>query len=369
MDMTSKIRPMRPEDLPAVEALYRTVFGEMALLYWQRRFKWQFFQNPGTASRSSEMWVGVRGKEMLGFLAAFPMLLSAQGETIVVLCPCDLMVAPEARGEGLGERLIRTYVDESGGLANALAYSRAAARVYDRLGYHSVYAEPECLRPMHGGKIISAVITDREERSALLYALRPVVAPIATAFASIANVSRRPRTQHSLYTELNPVFNSEFDSLFATVSRELPMSFSRSAPFLYWRFTLDPITTHTVWAARDTSGALVGYAAVCETSRQSLQIGKIMDIYCLPSRAADVVGALVAPILQHFRERGVDLVVSKGLHPSIRAEVRRSLYMRAPRHEMPARFLWSGDEKLANAIYAAANWHLSYADGDEDFVP
>lgn len=371
--MASEIREMRTADRPLVETLYREVFGPDALDLWRQRFEWQFRDSPAVARRPSKMWVAEKDGGVVGFLAAFPVRLSVRGAESVILCPCDLMVSPEARGEQLGVRLIQSYIKDAGDLANALAYSPAAARVYDKLGYRSVAAESVYLRPVRAGRIVRAAAHKRYKNAGIrdraLRTLASCVAPIATAGVSAVNAFRSPRPSAAIRVVPISAFGPEFDRLWLSVSAAIPLICARDAGSLEWRFVRDPLTRHTILAARDSAGALRGYAVGCDVVRAGVRIGKIMDVVCTPDDARGVVPALAQALLSHFRDRSVDLVVTKGLHPAIQREMRKSLYVGMPGPDMPARVRWEGDPSLADTVYDAANWHLSHADGDEDFVP
>jgi len=371
--MAIEIRLMRNEELGAVESIYAKVFGDQALDYWRRRFEWQFRTNPATLSRPSQLWVGVREETVLGFVASFPARLKVLDTELTVLCPCDLMVSPDARREGLGERLVRAYIKEAGRMAIALTYSPANARLHNRLGYHLVFAEPTFLRPLRGSRVVRTMAKRWFARTSplnrVLRLSTPVLGGAGEGVIALANTIRSPRAVGNLRVEVDPIFDTGFDQLWREASKEIPVIFARDARMLQWRFREDPITRHTVFAARDSSGVPAGYAVVCESKRHNLRVGKVMDLFCPPSRAKEVVGVLAASFLRYFLSKGIDLITAKGLHPSIRAELRRFMYLKAPGKETPAQFLLSRDDPLADAVYSADKWHLSHSDGDEDFVP
>ena len=371
--MSYEIRLMRDEELEAVEKLYAKVFNQRALDYWRRRREWQFERNPATLLRPSRMWVAARGEEVLGFLAAFPARLKVHDTEINALCPCDLMVSPDARGAGLGERLIRAYIEEADGLAIALAYSPTSGRLFTRLGYRRVFAEPTILRPLRGGRLMRSRVKGEKASAGpshkVLRLLSPILALGAAGAVALVNAFREPRISGHLCVDVDPPFGADFDLLWRDASREIPVLFVRDAQTLQWRFREDPITRHSIFAARETSGELAGYSVVCESKQHNLCVGKIMDLFCPPSRAREVVGVLSASILRHFRTAGVDLVTTKGLHPTIRGHLRRLMYLKPPGQEAPAQFLMRTGDPLAEAVYDAGQWHLSHSDGDEDFVP
>ena len=365
--MTAIVREMVQEDMRGVEALYKRVFGERALSYWRRRFEWQYVSNPATGLRPSRMWVGVKNRRIVGFLSSFPVQLKTPGGVAAVLCPGDLMVAADVRGEGLGERVVRAYTNEAGLLPHGLAYSVGGGETFKRAGYRRVPAQQAFVRPEQGGP----VFREYARRHLPWWAqwLRPVIAPVAHGSAALVNILHSPRQSTRLEIDLDPSIESDFDDLWSVAAGEIPFVFARDAPTLTWRYKDDPLIRHTLIAARDLDGTLMGYTALCLVQRGEIRIGKIMDLFCAPSRAPRVVNALLPAVLHHFRVVGADLISSKGLHPAIRREVRRCLYLKLPNYSSPALMLWNGDRNLMDTVFAADNWHLSHADGDEDFVP
>jgi predicted N-acetyltransferase YhbS len=368
----TEIRPIREGELEAVEEIYGRVFGGQSLDFWRRRYQWQFLSNPVTRVRPSPMWVGVKEGKIVGFIASFPARLKVLDKEIIVLCPCDFMVAPEVRREGLGERLLKTYLQETAGLCIAPAYSPSNARLLARLGYRPVYAQPAFVRPIRGSRMIRTRFRGKEAGSSPKKAMmRPLAAVVGGAGGgafAVMNALRSPRPKGGLHIEIDPVFGDDFDRLWQDAAAEIPVLFVRDALTLQWRFREDPLTRHTVFAARDGAGGLAGYAVVCESKHHTLRAAKVMDLFCAPSRAGEVVGTLAAAVVDHCQGLGFDFITFKGLHPRIRAELRRSFYLKAPGRPFPAMCIVP-DEGLAESIFAADLWHLSHSDGDEGFVP
>lgn len=368
----TEIRPIHEEEREAVEEIYGRVFGGQSLEYWRRRYQWQFLSNPVTRIRPSPMWVGVKEGKIVGFIASFPARLKVLDDEITVLCPCDFMVAPEVRREGLGERLLKTYLQETAGLCIAPAYSPSNARLLARLGYQPVYAQPAFVRPVRGGRMIRTRLrgkdTDASLKKAVLRPLAGVAGGVGGAGIAVLNALRAPRPQAGWHIETDPPFGEDFDRLWREASAEIPVLFVRDARTLQWRFREDPLSRHTVLAARDGAGRLAGYAVVCESKHHKLRAAKVMDLFCAPSRAGEVAGTLAAAVVNHCEDGGFDFITVKGLHPIIRAELRRSFYLKAPGRPFPVMCIVP-DEGLVKSVLSADLWHLSHSDGDEGFVP
>jgi predicted N-acetyltransferase YhbS len=366
-----EIRYFEARDQEQVESLYAEVFGERSLASWRRRFQWQFERNPSTASRRSLLWVAEYRHGIVGFLASFPMRVSVGETELVTLCPCDLMISSEARGLGLGTRLMKHYLASGPVLANALQYSAAAASIYDRLGYAAVAAEPQMLRPYDMGALVSSRIRARVEgRSVPLSFAAGVAAPLIGLVANTAaaglNSVRKPRPSRAVAVAAITEAGPEFDRLWHQLRPRFAAVVVRDRAFVQWRFLDDPLRRNTVLVARSLSGEALGYAAVMVAERHDVRLGYLLDVFADP-KADAVIDALMAAALKALEADHVAAVNCLGLHPGIRRRVHRYLYLRTRSRENPARFLWQGEPALAPVVYEASSWHLTHADGDETF--
>lgn len=313
------------------------------------------------------MWVGVKDDRVVAFLSSFPVRLKTPAGQTAVLCPGDLMVASEARGDGLGERIVQAYTSEAGLLPHGLAYSAGGGRTFSRAGYRAVFAQPAYVRPLQAKPVVGESV--RRYLPAWLRWLAPILAPAAQGVTLLANAARSPGATRGLTVEVDPEIGDDFDRLWSSAAEEIPFVFVRDAAAVAWRYRDDPLIRHTILAVREASGALLGWAALCQVERGGVQVGKIMDLFCAPSRAADVVRSVMPAIIEQCKLRGVDIIAGKGLFPPIRSELRRYLYLTPPGHELPALLMWVGDAALTDIAYGASNWHLAHGDGDEDFAP
>lgn len=364
------IRPVQKEDIPKVLELYAEVFGPDSADLWRRRYEWEFEQNPATRFRPSRLWVAERNGNVVGFLASFPMRVWLRNQEVVTLCPCDLMVSGAVRGAGLGKKLIDAYLAADIPLANALVYSPAAARIYRKLGYRLVAAEPVMLRPYSSRELVR-FIRNRQESSDSSQGLvrRGVLAVVGFTSGpvfTLMNRVRRPKASSELSVRVDHVIGPDFDSLWRSLTSHFPAVPVRDRAFVEWRFCNDPIRRHILLTARDRAGNLRGYIAFMTAKRRGVLFGYLMDLFTNPD-ASDVIDALLAEALRMLEATGVAAVTSLGLHPRIRRRVRRYMYLRPRMMELPAWMRWHGDPTVADTVYDAESWHISYADGDDAF--
>ena len=364
------VRPLRDEDFDDVHALYADVFGAESLELWQRRFSWQFDQNPAAIDRPSQFWVAEAEGAIVGFLASFPMRLSLGDRVVLTSCPCDLMVSGAARGLGLGRALIDAYLATSPPLANALAYSPSAARIYRKLGYREVFAEPVLVRPYAAQELMQFVLDQRGATGVAARLTRRFAVPTLGLFAGLSckmmNSLLAPRRSSGVSINQITAAGDEFDTLWATLRQDFPAVPVRDRAFVQWRFLDDPLRQHTVLIARGSAGEPLGYLAFMTAARRGVSFGYLMDLFASPTTSR-VIESLLGEALRLLEAKRVAAINSLGLHPGIRRTVQKSLYFRPRRMELPAWLRWHGDPSLANLVYDADNWHLAHADGDDAF--
>jgi GNAT superfamily N-acetyltransferase len=365
--MNGDVREYAAADFESVAALYTVAFGEQARNRWVKRFDWEFRDNPAATGAPLHMWVVEKSGTILGFLAALPARVKLNDTTCVAHYPCDLMVAPEARGQGLGQRLWLAYLSATDTLSTVPAYAPATGRLCTRLGYRPVDAAPYYARPYD--------VRPTLRRKLAASPLGPTAALLAggigwglNGLAAVRNRLGKPRVRPDYVVTRAASAGSEFDRLWQTVAPLIPALAVRDRAFVQWRFFDDPVFEHTVLVARDRTDAIAGYCDLTVTDKGYMTVGRIMDVFAPPA-AVDLVATLLRSALEHLEHRRVAAVSSLGLCPGIRAVVRRPLYLRASATAHPAMLLWKGAPAMAPLVYDASNWHFSFADGDEGFSP
>ena len=92
-----------------MRALHGIVFGETSQRQLERRLSWQFVDNPAARLLSSIHHVAVREGRMVGSTSSFPARLKLHQRVETIRVGCDLLVLPEARGQGVATKLIEAH--------------------------------------------------------------------------------------------------------------------------------------------------------------------------------------------------------------------------------------------------------------------
>lgn len=139
MPVPAQVRPERPDDHPSVFALHRRVFGIEAA----RRVE---LIRP--AARPLVSLVALRAQDVVGHVLFTPVAVGQRQGLAMLLGP--LAVAPEARDQGLGTRLVQVGLDACRISGIQLLFALGSGALFTRLGF----------RPDSGRSIETAPIAE-----------------------------------------------------------------------------------------------------------------------------------------------------------------------------------------------------------------
>lgn len=373
--MPLRIRPFVESDRNQVLSLYDREFGREAGERFARRWDWQFVANPAAATLPSLLWVADHDDEVVGFLGSFPVRQKVFDRELVWRRGCDLMVGADARREDptIVLQLLAACRHSAGNeLFVGIGYNPQHGAIQRLLHHRPLDSLPLYIRPYDGGAMLRFLLASRRiprvvEAVPLRWAI-PVLASGLTALAAATNRLRTPPVPHQVTALPAREVDDEFDALWQTLHRSFPIITVRDRVFVRWRFLEDPVFDHTILTARDGGGKLLGYLALRVSTTRGMPVGRILDLFCSPVEPG-VALALLRAALERFRQARVALVSCFGLLDPLRSLVRRYLYLKPGRWQQPVMTLWNGDPTMSDAVYDAANWHLSHADGDLGFSP
>ncbi len=371
--MSIQVREFSLEDMDVIFRIYGNVFGEDRLERWKMRWRWQFQSNPAASETPSSMWVAETEEgKILGFIGSFPIRLQVGDRQIVSSSSGDLMVLQEARRMGLGEKLSRAYLESTQTLATGFGYAPGTGRIYRRLGYKPVFCEPIHIRPMDIKQMMGFLEDAGQVPSffgnKVMWPFMKLLGGLTTQGLRLQDVFLRPHVSPALRIERVTEAGEEFDDLWQRVRGEFCVVVVRDRRFVDWRCFHDPVFQHHLLAARDVDGRLQGYLDVRVSELRGMEPARIMDLFCAPS-ATDVITSLLGRALEVAAKEQVGVISCLGLHPGIRRIVKKYLYLRARRWELPALLYNKESAELGALVFEADNWHLTHADGDEGFAP
>lgn len=341
------VRLARPGDEPAIEALFREVFGDRSSEIW----RWRYGQAPGGPPFCV---VFETDGQVVGQRISALHVATLDGRPLVVGIGGDAMVHPDHRGRS-GLRRMRAVVTEHAPFELRLSFPtdqvvhaahEKAPEVVGRL--------PQWVRFLQPG----AVTASRPGVPRPIAAAVPrISAAVGGTAGVIGRVGRRVEEVRS--------FDERFDRLADRAAGWARAVRRRDAAYLRHRWIDRPDGPRPVFAATDRRGDLRGFVVLADDrragARLGVPVGRVVDL--LADDAATTV-ALLAEASSRLRRAGAAIALLD-LQDS-RPWVGRALRL--------AGFLQRGAgvnvSALPNACFAGeqpvlpGEWYLTYGDTD-----
>lgn len=231
MASTPHIRPLQPEDIPSVNALFTTVFGKhRSIEYWM----WKYFSNPhGDAIVS----VAEVSGEVVGLYGLVPRKTWWVDEKVTAWQEVDLMVHPEHGKGGLFKHL-----------GNASYQRVTAAKHPFTFGFPNQTSLPLGRRIL-GWRAISPIplwtmLLKPSEALAEKVPSLPGAAYLTNlAFRTYHDIRLGGRSTQKITIETT--FPDDINSIL--VDRKAELEFIRDADYLHWRYVLCPTINYRIY--------------------------------------------------------------------------------------------------------------------------
>jgi GNAT superfamily N-acetyltransferase len=345
----AEIQQFRPDDRPAVEALYRRVFGQDMADASRLRWEWQYRRNPNSTGTSPRIWVAREGRAVVGHYGTMPVRLWVKGHEIDASWGTDLMVAPERQRQGLGEVFFGTW-DKAVGAALGLGLSPSSSMLFKKLRWPDLGPVPCLVKPL--------------TRRALRQPSWPT--PVNRLVSAVTlPVVRMVARQRPLPIEPARVrhFDARFDRLWQRVAPEFDLAVKRDASYLQWKFLGAPHVRYSV-AAVEHEGETRGYAVYRHVQESRWRVTLLVDFLADPSDR-DTVMSLVRWVDREARAANSDKIRCFCLHAGFRRILKRSGYFQVKST--------MGLVARVNAVAVGEDfyrsldrWHVTLGDADQD---
>jgi len=338
-----RLRDWQPRDDPALEALWREVFGEAR---GGQTLSWIFRSAPAV---SSVRVVADRGGRPIAHAGAVCLPFRIRGEVVRGAYSVGAMTAPECQGRGLYARLGRFLYErlEEQGIAFVAGFSnRRSHRVMTGpLGRTSVRPFPWCVRPLlPGGDGLRA-----------------------SALESRADGCLPEARDRSGVTGCGPG-DPRLDGLWDRVAPSIRVAAVRDSVFSTWRYGAHPRARYQFWMYAAGEGRADAVLVLRILRLRRICVGFIMDLVADPD-ATESARALVRVAASATRAAG-GVALSALLPPSgaARRALRRTGFVRVPEflHPQVIRFSVRGLGRFRSCPELAdpSAWSLSWADTD-----
>lgn len=337
------IGPWREGDREAILALYRRVFGDAAADALALRWDWLYVRNPALAGGPPRIWVVRDGEAVVGQYATMPVRLAVPGAEVDAAWGCDVMLAPELQGQGVGGPLFRAW-DAGCGAAIGLSLTDASHKLFQKLAWPHIGAVPRFAKPLTD----AARATFGEGRPSLVSrlsgAMRAIAAPPAAAEPLVA-------------------FDARADALWARVAPRFAFAVRRDAAYLNWRFLAHPSVRYEALAIPRGDG-IAAWAVLRHVPDRDWQVTVLVDFLADPDDA-DATSALLAAVDAAARAAGSAVVRAWALHAGFQGALVRAGYHA---REATLRFVAKVNAvPVPDGYYAdTSRWHVTRGDSDAD---
>jgi GNAT superfamily N-acetyltransferase len=368
----ARVRQATAADREALWAFLSSAYGALSEYKLPERWKWLFEDNPYIDERGLPIWIAEHEGRIVGQMCAMPIELRIDGEPHPAAWAIDLVVLPECRGQGLGNRLHEAAVEHSGILMK-LTMAASTRRMAERAGCLNLAPLPMYFRPARmTARAVREYLLKRTERRPWLRRIAHIgtryahldlpIAAVINLRSRLRGLGRRPAPSRTEVLEKQE-FDADFDEIERLTSGGFGVTVARSPRFLRWRFrSLGGLRYRAFVARRD--GQPLGYVVLRHPDPIERQAGVIVDLVCAPEDqqtaedllrfAVDFFGAGVAGIVCSLPER------------EFGSSLRRSGFLRAGQQNPTC--VCTDPETRAKLAEQHGNWYLSRADHDWDQV-
>jgi len=339
-----------PGDADEIFRLYQDVFGAPLTEASQRRWRWQYVDNPASGPEGPDIWVAREDGQVLGQYASMPVRLWWGGREVRSSWGMDVFLRAEARGRGLGARLFTAWSD-SVDVALGLGLTPSSYGLFKKLAYRDVGPVP----------FFQNVLDPKA------VAVRRLGGTLGTAAAPLLGLAWKtlhpetPAAASGVLVRTVTGFDAGYDTLWERAKGGYAMCVRRDAAYLEWKYARCPHRRYVLREAR-REGELVGFAVSRDEDYRGLRLGWIVDVFAEVSDHA-ARDALIAAVLQSFREAGVARAQAFSLSTALQQDLVARGFGRRP---SPMQFCVRSRVPSDGVFEDVGRWHVVFGDSDMD---
>lgn len=304
MDLALNMREYKEGDEQAIVNLLDIVFGAWSskggLNYW----KWLYKDNP--AGRPI-IRIAEYDKKVVGHYAIFPVRMKVREGCILGSQSVDTAVHPEYRGRGIFKTLASKVYAEAGKSGIPLTYGFTDIKMpaykgfTKKLGWKHICLMTLMTNILNPEKTLKKYFT----RNRLLLSLGKLFLNTLKFFKSMFKIFETHSQIEDLKIHEVRRFDERINALWTKLSKMYDLIVIRDKTYLNWRY-VDKPDKYILYIA-ERKDKILGYAVLKETINGNFKKGFMVDIMA-PANHDEVIAALIAKAMEHFKERNVDLV-------------------------------------------------------------
>lgn len=297
------------------------------------KLDWKFARNPAGKGKIA---VCRDGKKIVGLNAFMAGNFGGAG-SLRAFQSMDTIVASEARGKGVFNRLInRFYDDAPGDTLYGFPNLSSSPGFFGKLGWTSLGPAPMLVKPLRAGIFLKRLHPKMPD-----FPL-PAFLP---AMPDIEQIDHFPAS-------VGPVWDG-----FAKTNK-IRIALRRDATFMNWRLLDHPVADYTGWKVGDEA-----FAASCIEEKHGGRIGYVMEAFGSQQGVADLVNGMSL----HMQRARADAIFAWVLpHSSNYKAFRAAGFIPLPDRIRPIKLNFGAKALKPDSppIGPVTDWYVSYLDSD-----
>lgn len=330
----------------------KKVFPQQPYLWDETNWTWKYLENPNNQNNETSFFAYLSDDEIIGCIGLFKVKLKIGDEEVPAAWDINLAVDSAHRNKGIATVLIAEAARHLR-FCLALGGSDVTFRIFDKLGWRYIGNVPTFEFVLSAGvKLRSRTINFFKRIS--LYLFWKFI-----SFLSRLKLNEKPG---AILIEKIESFGPVFDELWERVGKQHMIAVRRDKEYLNWRFIQKPHSLYDIFLLKK-SGAALGYLILRVIDEKDAKKGLIVD-FLVPPGDTVLFSASVNYAVRWFKERNVDIISCVTSSAAFAGVLRKKLFIKK---------LYPGDKLAANItiqptlIEKLSNWHITYADSDQDF--
>jgi hypothetical protein len=314
------ISEYRPEHREGLMALWSKYFSEWSAERLDKRWTWQFDENPFRSEREPVVLVAELEGKVVGHISGIPVPLLLDGERQVALATSGLVVDENHRWVAV--RLMRSI------LGNPPILGRTEHPSTRKLFESHKATTLECSRerfiyPLrYSGWLCRSLRRRMPESMDAILTPRSVSVVGAVWHPGHKPAAKRMPRLNGTVADVRPMnaFGADYDELWTRASRRWRYSLAKDSVYMTWRYLKCPTLRPVVLGLYD--GGLRGVIVAIECAHRDRSrkpcgsTGEIVELIT-DDPANPALGPLLIRAMMALNDRRVDTIDTAALHPSL----------------------------------------------------
>ena len=265
--------------------LYREVNGEESARKAEKRFNWQFKDNP-YGDQSLIKLYSYKGN-VIAAIGTIPSQMKINQSLEKVYYTCDMMVSRDYQKRGIGIILLKKFI-QSFQTSFIYGVKEDLFSMLKRMDFQEL------------GDLVLFYKIYNEER---FRKAKGLVSLPKTQVINRRSVARESKAKLEFIQD----FDDAFSELFNKLKDNYKYITVRDKAYLSWKYKNHPYHNYKTLISKDSRGGLNGYIIFRDAKTQDCNFGSIAEIVAFP-QDEEIIGLLLSGAVDYLEKRGVDYI-------------------------------------------------------------